>query len=168
MQLAMTDLFRAKWTNEIHEEWISNLLEQRPDIPREALDRTKALMNAHVRDCLVDGYQHLTETIAGIPDPGDRHIVAAAYHCGADAIVTFNLKDFPGEALRAYRLEAIHPDDFVWYQTDLNLAKVIWAVRTCRQRLKAPPLPIEDYLQRIEACSMPKTVAVLRQYAAIL
>jgi hypothetical protein len=55
MHLAVTDLFRAKWTDEIHEEWIRNLLENRPDLTKERLQRTRELMNSHVRDCLVDG-----------------------------------------------------------------------------------------------------------------
>ena len=52
MRLAMTDRFRAKWTHEIHEEWIRNVLEDRPDLTRAQLERTRDLMNAHVRDCL--------------------------------------------------------------------------------------------------------------------
>lgn len=34
MHLALTGLFKAKWTNEIHEEWIRNLLKQRSDLTR--------------------------------------------------------------------------------------------------------------------------------------
>ncbi len=113
LQLALTDLFRAKWTDEIHEEWISSLLATRSDLTRERLERTRALMNSNVRDCLVDGYQQLTASIEGMPDPGDRHVMAAAIHCRADAIVTFNLKDFPSELLRRHNIEAIHPDDFI-------------------------------------------------------
>lgn len=128
MQLAVTDLFRAKWTDEIHDEWISNLSEQRPDLSRDALERTRALMNTNVRDCLVNGYQGMTEAIEGLPDPDDRHVVAAAYHCGAAAIVTYNLADFPKEALARYHLEAIHPDDFVHFQIDLDTPKAVGAV----------------------------------------
>jgi len=40
MQLALTDLFRAKWTNRIHDEWIRNLLKNRPDLKREQLEKT--------------------------------------------------------------------------------------------------------------------------------
>jgi hypothetical protein len=53
MYLALTDLFRAKWTDAIHDEWIGNVLKDRPDLTPAQLGRTRALMNAHVRDCLV-------------------------------------------------------------------------------------------------------------------
>jgi hypothetical protein len=168
MQLAVTDLFRAKWTDEIHDEWISSLLERRPELSRAQLERTKRLMNENVRDCLVVGYEQLIISIEGLPDSDDRQVVAAAYHCGADAIVTYNLKDFPSEALRLYGLEAIHPDDFVHFQIDLDTAKAVAAIHQCRQRLKAPPMDVESYLRVIEAGAMPKTVARLRPFASIL
>ena len=94
MWLALSDLFRARWSNDIHEEWIRNLLEDRPDLTRERLERTRDKMNSHIRGCLVTGYEPL---IAGLtlPDPDDRHVLAAAIRASAEVIVTFNLKDFP-------------------------------------------------------------------------
>lgn len=59
MHLALTDLFRARWTDQIHDEWIRNLLENRPDLNFAQLTRTKELMNSHVRDCLVKDYERL-------------------------------------------------------------------------------------------------------------
>ena len=76
----------------IHEEWIRNVLARRPDIEPAALERTRSLMNAHVRDCLVSSFEHLIPSI-DLPDPDDRHVVAAAIHSGSSLIVTFNLKD---------------------------------------------------------------------------
>jgi hypothetical protein len=45
MYLATTGLFRAKWSNAVHEEWVSNLLKNRPDLTREKLERTRQLMD---------------------------------------------------------------------------------------------------------------------------
>jgi len=59
MRVAMTDLFRARWTDEIHEEWITAVLRDRDDLTRDQLERTRSLMNAHVRDCIVTGYDGL-------------------------------------------------------------------------------------------------------------
>ncbi len=63
MELALTDLYRAKWTNEIHQEWIRNLLKNRKDLTLSQLERTRDLMNSHVLDCLVEDYSHLIPTI---------------------------------------------------------------------------------------------------------
>jgi hypothetical protein len=71
MNLAITDLFRAKWTDEIHDEWIRNVLKNRPDLTKERLQRTRDLMNSHVRDCLVCGYQDLIPSLT-LPDENDR------------------------------------------------------------------------------------------------
>lgn len=168
MQLTLADLFRARWSGQIHEEWMSNLLENRSDLSRDKLERVRDLMNAHARDSLVTGFEPLIPLMRDCPDPDDRHVIAAAYHCRADAIVTFNLKDFPVAALAPYGLEVIHPDDFVRYQFDLDRASVLNSVRTCRERLKNPPKAIHDYLDTLEAQSLPKTVAELRRYSTIL
>ena len=105
MRLALTDLYRARWTDMIHDEWTRNVLKQRPDLKAEDLERTRSLMNAHVRDSLVTGFEHLIPAVE-LPDADDRHVVAAAIHGGASLIVTFNLKDFPSERLKPYNLAA--------------------------------------------------------------
>lgn len=115
LQLATAQIFRAKWTERIHDEWIDNLLRARADLTRPQLDRTRRKMNSAVRDCLVTGYETLIPTIE-LPDDSDRHVVAAAISARADAIVTFNLRHFPTAKLTPYNLEAIHPDDFLAYQ----------------------------------------------------
>lgn len=47
-----------------------------------------------------------------LPDPDDRHVLAAAIRCRADVIVTMNLRDFPSEGLAAFGMEAQHPDEY--------------------------------------------------------
>jgi predicted nucleic acid-binding protein len=105
MYLATTELFAARWTDEIHDEWIRNLLEKRPDITRENLERIRGYINNSVPDCLVKNYEHLIEALH-LPDPGDRHVLAAAIIARADVIVTYNVKDFPQEVLLPYEIEA--------------------------------------------------------------
>lgn len=112
MWLALTDLFKARWTDQIHDEWSRNVLKNRPDLTFAQLTRTKNLMNQNVRDCLVIGYEDLVNGLE-LPDADDCHVLAAAIHCNADVIVTFNLQDFPGHALAVYGIEAQRPDDFI-------------------------------------------------------
>jgi len=97
MYLAVTDLYHARWTNDIHEEWMRNVVKDYADIPREQVERIRDLMDSYVRDCLVTSYELLIGGLT-LPDPDDRHVLAAAILSGADTIVTFNLKDFPEDA----------------------------------------------------------------------
>ena len=98
LRLAVTGLFRARWSERIHDEWIQAVLRNRQDLKREQLDRTRELMDQAVPDCLVSGYEGIEATLA-LPDPDDRHVLAAAIKCGAGTIVTYNLKDFPDHLL---------------------------------------------------------------------
>src|SRR5215207_9834751 len=63
MRLALTDLYHAKWTQEIHKEWTPNLLKNRPDLTIERLESVRARMDLHVRDGLVEGYEELIDGI---------------------------------------------------------------------------------------------------------
>ena len=86
MHLALTELFQARWSDAIHDEWIRNVLADRPNL-RSRLQRTRTLMDKAVPDSLVTGYEPLNEKL-DLPDPDDRHVLAAAIRCGAQAIVT--------------------------------------------------------------------------------
>ncbi len=57
MHLALTDLFQAKWTDTIHQEWMKNVLANRPELTLYQLQHTRDLMNMH--DCLVTGHEVL-------------------------------------------------------------------------------------------------------------
>ncbi|MGK7947551.1 MAG: PIN domain-containing protein [Xenococcaceae cyanobacterium] len=163
MWLALTDLFKARWTEEIHDEWITNVLKNRPDLSLEQLTKTKDLMNANVRDCLVTGYQGL---IAGLslPDLKDRHVLAAAIRCNADVILTFNLKDFPDRCLAEYGIEAQHPDEFILHLIDLNSSIVCQSAKQHRNSLKKPPKTRNEYLDTLLNQGLPETNSALRKF----
>jgi hypothetical protein len=67
LELAVADLYRAKWSERVLEEWISHLLENRPDLTRAQLERTRTLMNLHVRDAVVKDFDELID-ILDLPD----------------------------------------------------------------------------------------------------
>jgi hypothetical protein len=103
-----------------------------------------------------------------LPDQDDRHVLAAAIHSRADAIVTFNLRDFPEGDLKAHNVEAIHPDDFIAFQFDLDNAGVIVSASKCRRRLTNPNFTPRQYLDTLLAQRLPKTVAALTPYITLL
>jgi hypothetical protein len=74
--LAVEDLFRAKWTADIHREWMESLLRNEPHRDRTMLERTRTLMDTAVRDALITGYEALVDKL-NLPDPNDRHVLAA-------------------------------------------------------------------------------------------
>ena len=119
-------------------------------------------MNEAVRDCLVTDYEHLIPTLS-LPDPGDRHILAAAICCRADVIVTYNLADFPGEALAPYGMESWHPDDFVSYLLDVAPDTVCSAVKRQRESLQNPPKSASELLATFEVLGLPQTATRLSQ-----
>lgn len=167
MELALTDIFRAKWSTRIHDEWIGAALTERPDLTRERLERTRALMDRSVRDCLVFEFEHLIPTLR-LPDPEDRHVLAAAICGRADVIVTYNLKDFPDHELQKFGLTAQHPDDFLTHLLDLYPLIVCAAASAHRVRLVNPPKDVHAYLQTLEQQSLGEFVTRLRAFESRL
>lgn len=167
MRLALTDLYRAKWTQEIHKEWMRSLLKNRPDLTIERLESVRDKMDLHVSDSLVEGYEELIEGIK-LPDPNDRHVLAAAVKAYAQTIVTYNLSDFPKSTLTKYEIDAQHPDDFLRHLLDLAPAKVIGTVRETRESLKSPPKSSSEYLAILEKQTLPQTCAFLREYEQLI
>ncbi|MBA3920721.1 MAG: PIN domain-containing protein [Nostocaceae cyanobacterium] len=162
--LALTNLFQARWTEEIHNEWMRNVLKKRPDITLKQLTRTKNLMNNHIPNCLVTGYESIIPDLQ-LPDVKDRHVLAAAIHSSANIIVTFNLRDFPSTALAPYRIQAQHPDIFILDLLYLNSRAVCQAAARQRSSLKNPPKTVEDYLETLNQQGLTQTVAVLREFS---
>ena len=166
MRLALTDLFKAHWTDQIHDEWINALLRKNKHT-RTQLERVRDLMDVHVKDAKVKGYGPLIDTLE-LPDPDDRHVLAAAIRCGADAIVTFNLKDFPEEQLSSYGIDVLHPYDFIYYQIDMAASLCCSAIKNQRLALKNPPIEVENFLSRLQKQELPQTVSKLREFIDFL
>lgn len=159
--LAQTGLYRARWTDCIHNEWIYNLLQNNPHLDKAKLERTKELMNKHNPDCLVEGYESIINNIH-LPDSNDRHVLAAAIRGHAQAIITYNLKDFPVDILASFGITAIHPDEFLSDMFELNPGLAVQAAHRHRNSLKNPPFSIEEYLNSLQKQKLPSFVSKLR------
>jgi len=155
-------LVRARWTDAILDEYFRNIQADRPELNAEALARTRALMNRAVPDCLVTGYEHLVEGL-DLPDPDDRHVLAAAIRAHAQAVVTLNLRDFPDHVLARYDMEAKHPDEFVLDTLDLAPGAVVQCVTAQAAALRHPPVALADLLDTLRRAGLVQAVARLRE-----
>ena len=167
LQLAVADVFRAKWTADIHREWIDSLLRKEPHRKRASLERTRDLMDKATRDSLIMGYKPLITSLT-LPDPDDRHLLAAAIVGRCDVIVTQNLADFPPAALKVYGIEAQHPDVFLAEHLRRVPGQFCSAVRKVRARLKNPPYTVDDYLSTLTRQGLAATVTQLKQFSELL
>jgi predicted nucleic acid-binding protein len=161
MHLALMGLFRAKWSADIHEEWISNLLKNRRDLNRAQLERTRRLMDKHAVDALVRGYEDLIPGLR-LPDPDDRHVLAAAIRGRADIIVTNNVRDFPASVVKPLGIAIQPPDAFVLRLLDLAPAAVAAAAEAHRRSLKNPAKTVDEYLQTLQRQGLDHAVSILR------
>lgn len=166
LELAISELFMARWSEQIHDEWIRNLSKNRPDLS-DKLQHTKALMNAAVPDSLVEGYESIVEGLL-LPDKDDRHVLAAAIKSGAQIIVTYNLKDFPSETLDKFGIEAQHPDEFIEHQMGLDEAAVIACAKRIRSRLKNPERTSIEYLDKLASLGLAVTANRLMGFKELI
>ena len=167
LQLAVTDIFHGRWTADIHREWIDALLRNEPQRDRARLERTRDLMDTATRDALITGYAPLMPCL-DLPDPDDRHVLAAAIMGRCDVIVTKNLKDFPQETLATFGIEAQHSDTFLHNHLDLYPGIFCSAVRKLRARLKNPPYTVDEYLEMLTVQGLVATTSDLEQFAELL
>jgi len=166
LEIAISELVAAKWSNLIHEEWMRSLSANRPELAGK-LDRTRALMDQAVPDALVENFESLIDSLE-LPDPKDRHVLAAAIKCNAQMIVTYNARDFPSDILADYGMEAMHPDEFIEHQMGLSQGAVILCAKRVRARLINPKISAEAYLEILASQRLPVTADKLKEYVDLI
>ena len=168
LSLARDSLFHARWSKRIQDEWVRSLLKRRPDLEESALRRTCDLMTRAVPDSVVTGWEKIVPGLEGLPDVDDRHVLAAAICGHADAIVTFNLDDFPAAALAPFGVEAQHPDDFLLNQLELQPIAALKAIKAMRSRWRNPPLSALALADALDKLQLPLVAARLRDVAELI
>lgn len=155
------DLYRARWTEQIQQEWLTNAIRKYPD-KEDRLRRTDALMREHFTDAWVAGYECFIETVE-LPDPDDRHVVAAAIRTNSQYIVTDNLKHFPVDALSELDLERGTADRFLASTFEHYEMPALQVIREHRAGLRGRPSP-PDYLMNLIAKGLPLLASRLKPY----
>jgi hypothetical protein len=167
MWLAAAVVYQPRWTEDIHAEWIRNVLKDNPQISPAQLERTRRLMDQINDECLVTDYQKHIPSLT-LPDPNDRHVLAAAIEAKASIIVTFNLSDFPAGALKPHRIRAMHPDKYLSALFDDAAELFLIGVKDHRASLNRPAKSVQEYVETLMAHGLHQTASRLMEYLDLL
>lgn len=96
---------------------------------------------------IVTGYDQLVDQMPN--DVGDRHVLAAAVHCNADAIVTMNLRHFSEQLVRPLNVEIVSPDIFLLRLFEDHERLMIEILSRQAADLQSPPMSVFDVLERL-------------------
>jgi predicted nucleic acid-binding protein len=153
LTLAEHDLFEPRWSARILAEVRRTVVARRGVAP-EAIDRTLATMVAAFEYATVEGWEHLLGQLH-LPDPDDRHVLAAAIVGGARTIVTANLRHFPDDQLRRHRTRAIGPDQFLLALWHTEPGLVLTALHQQAARYRRPPMDLDALLVQLDRAGVP-------------
>jgi predicted nucleic acid-binding protein len=132
LSLAAEGSYRPVWGSRILDELrvceVEKLREQglAPLQAQWAADHLIDVMCEAFSDAQALGWEPFESSFT-LPDPDDRHVVAAALVGRADAIVTYNLKDFPTSQLPP-ALELLTPSEFAFHSVTLDASKARRAI----------------------------------------
>ncbi|MEW2487455.1 PIN domain-containing protein [Streptomyces sp. NPDC048411] len=107
-------------------------------------------------DCEIEAavYGHLVDEMPG-DDPDDRHHAATAVAAGADALITWNLADFPAGELAERGVRVIDPDSYLcglYRELPHEVAETV--VRLSGEKCN-PPVTIADAIARLAKAGLP-------------
>ncbi len=146
-------LLRPVWSKDVLEEWRRSVQRRHSDIDDSKITRLQEAFTSHFPDAEVTGYEGFIEAIH-LPDKDDRHVLAAAIVGRCNGIVTANMKHFPAEAVEAFGIEIVHPDDFIVNVIDLDEKKALAACKRHREAMSKSQPTAEEYLERYEICGL--------------
>lgn len=160
LYLAQQKLYKPRWSDRINDEWVRNVLKNRPDLTAKNFDRLRFIMNDTFPRANVQGFEPLSKGLH-LPDSDDIHVLAVAIKSNADIIVTFNLKDFPSRELAKHGIKAIHPDDFLMSLIEEAPVKSTQALINQVEHLKKPPITAGEILDNFRKTGLQNTANLL-------
>jgi hypothetical protein len=165
VQAAVDRLIEARWTDEIHDEWMRNLAADTPALSLERPRITRQLMNDALPSAMVGGYAGLIPTVH-FPDPHDRHVVAAGIAAGASVILTWNLRDFPIAVLKAHKLLARTPDAFLAELHDKAPDLMVASLENTRRNLSRTRLSASDFTEILRRQKLTRLAARIQEHSS--
>ena len=129
LETASAGIYRPYWSPRVLDEWRVAVARQYGIAAEASVEEARADMTRRFPDAEITPPRKLTYGL-NMPDPGDIHVVAAAKESPAGLIVTFNMRHFPRRAIKGQKLEARHPDSFLWEMFDTHRNTMIPAVQS--------------------------------------
>ena len=161
LRCAEREVYDLYWSERILEELERNLVEERGLTSQQATYRLERMRQTFPA-ATVPADQITRLELAMTNDPKDRHVLAAAVASPAEAVVTFNLVDFPQQACDPHDVDALHPDEFVLGLIDLAPDVVRDILRAQAAALQRPPLSVRDLLDVLRVAGIPEAAGRLR------
>jgi predicted nucleic acid-binding protein len=166
VMLALTENFihEIVWSERLLAEWERVIVRE----GRRSAESAAAVAQAVRRffaDCEIKAaaYGHLVDEMPG-NDPDDRHHAAAAVAAGADALITWNLADFPAGELAARGVRVIEPDSYLCGLCREFPHEVVETVVRLAGEKRNPPVTITDATARLAKAGLPDFADLLMRH----
>ena len=161
------DLYRSRWTDEIQQELLKNAKTKYPD-KASNFDRVSDLMFQHFDSAWIprESYEQF-KSIVSLPDENDEHVLAAAIACGANYLVTDNIKDFPEQELNKFGIEAGTADMFLSSAFDHYRDTAFENLRAHRTSVKGCS-SASEYIMQLRSKGLPRLASRVQPMIAYL
>lgn len=165
LTLAEHDLFLPLWSPNVLQEAQEAASRTLPDAAQQAFRKRLIMMDQAFPESSI----HVEESEWSqfdLPDPDDRHVLAAAAQGQADVLATRNIKDFPQKLLDSFSIQVITPDDLLCVLLRRNPEATANAIRELIDSRHRPPINIPDFAKRLErsgATQFAAAIAHIRQ-----
>ncbi|WEV59478.1 PIN domain-containing protein [Bifidobacterium sp. ESL0728] len=153
LTLADEGMFQPLWSTMIMEEAERHLPEVWQNSTSEAIDSFLDTVNRAYPWAQVPDWRGYMDGLT-LPDPDDRHVLAAAIAGEATTIVTMNLADFPTTELSRHNITAEHPDTFLTRLYDSDCETVTAAMHHMTQRKQHPPRTMKEEIQGLREAGL--------------
>ena len=160
-------LLRPVWSADVLAEWRRSIKRRHEDADDAKIDQLQSKFVDHFPDAEVTGYEPFIKGL-NLPDPDDRHVLAAAVVGRCNGIITTNLKHFPMETVGVFGMDVVHPDDFVVNVIDLDENRALAALRRHRAAMTQSNPTAEEYLARFERSGLIQSHQRLQNHKELL
>jgi hypothetical protein len=160
LRLAARELYDPFWSGRILEELARNLVE-RGLTQGQAKHRVDQMRRAFpAAEVPARAVAPLERAMTN--ESKDRHVLAAGVVAAADAVVTFNLRDFAPDACDPHGIDVLHPDRFLIDLHDLDPETIQTEITAQAAALRRPPVSRMDLIRMLERAGVPNFAARLQ------